>query len=112
MQNDIHPLVDSRLKMWARWMRHPETRLGYPSKAAGFLCGGVSGEDGFQHWGEGLDSAAVVIINRMVDDLQPDESAAIHHHYLHAVYRMRDLPGSLERAVARLYRWMVGEGLA
>ncbi len=109
---EIHPLVDYHLKNWAYWMRHPGIKLDYPSKSAGFITGGVSGVDGFDHWADGCDSEAVIIINRLIDDLEPDESAAINHIYLRAVYRLRDPESSFERAIGKIFRGMVKEGLA
>jgi hypothetical protein len=51
-------------------------------------------------------------MNRIIDDLEPDEAAAINHQYLHAVYRLRNLEASFERAVGRVWRAMLANGLA
>lgn len=112
MKADIHPLVDFHLRNWALWMRHPGLRLGYPARSAGIQCGGISGDDAFDCLCEQADEHAAVVMNRIIDDLSPDEAAAINHQYLHAVYRLRNLEASFERAVGRVWRAMLANGLA
>lgn len=112
MKTDIHPLVDFHLRNWAIWMRHPGLRLGYPARSAGLQCGGISGHDAFDELCEQADEHAAIVINRIIDDLETDESAAINHKYLHAVYRLRNLEASFERAVGRVWRAMLANGLA
>jgi len=93
-------------------MRHPGLRLGYPARSAGLQCGGISWHDAFDELCEQADEHAAIVINRIIDDLETDESAAINHKYLHAVYRLRNLEASFERAVGRVWRAMLANGLA
>lgn len=109
---DIHPLVDFHLRNWARWMRHPGLKLGYPAKSCGIESGFVSGEDGFDILCEQADEQAAILINTIIDGLEPDEHAAINHAYLHAVYRLKSFEDSLERAAGRVWRGMLAKGLA
>ena len=96
--------VVNMLKEWADWQRGYRMRLGYPKRSPGFATGGgvvtrdtsdEQADDAAHHRGE--------IIDRCVDDLrEPAQRAAIHHCYLHAVFRMRDYDTSLLDAHAAL----------
>lgn len=112
MNNDPNPLVDFHLRNWAKWMRQPSLKLGYPAKSCGLESGFVSGEDGFDILCEQADEQAAVLMNAIIDGLEPDETAAINHKYLHAVYRLRDMEASFERALGRVWRGMLARGLA
>ena len=112
MDNEIHPLVDWHLRNWARWMRHPGLDLGYPKKSSGLESGYVSGSDGFDILCEEADEVSAVTLNAIIDGLPQDESSAISHKYLHAVYRVRDYNGSLLRAISKIWRGMLSRGIA
>jgi hypothetical protein len=43
------------------------------------------------------------VVDSCVDDLPPNQSAAIHHCYLSAVFRMRDYPQALADAHTTLF---------
>lgn len=87
---------------WADWMKGYHTRLGYSPKSAGFQSGGVVGDSTDSDNYAAADSARSEIVDSCVDDLPPNQSAAIHHRYCASVYRMRDYEGSLLDAHERL----------
>lgn len=96
--------VEIQLKNWSRWMHASELPDGCPTKA----CGGVRGYtnmdlDNVAAY-ESLDMGLAEACNAAIDDLHKIESCAIHHQYLHAVYRFnRELfPDVLARAKQNL----------
>lgn len=91
MKDDFPELAyaEWHLQNWAKWMRAASMRLGYPSKSAGLQCGGISGEDAFDHMCEEADSYAAKASDSSIESLAPREQGVIHHFYLHAVYRFR-----------------------
>ena len=109
---EVSPIVDWHLRNWQRWMRVTNLGLSYPSRSAGLESGGVSSADAFDLLCEDADEQAAVALNAIIDSLAPDETAAINHQYLHAVYRMRDFQGSLDRALAKVWRGMLARGIA
>lgn len=106
------PLVDWHLRNWRDWMRRDSLHLGYPSKSAGLHTGGISGPDAFDHLCESADEHAAIVINGVIDDLVPAESAAVHYIYLHAVYRVRDFEAQFENAIGKIGRALFAKGLA
>ncbi len=88
------------LKEWAQWSKGYRLKIGYPQKSAGFdPSGGVVTADTSDEQAEDSQAWRCNIVDRCIDDLdEPAQRAAIHHCYLHAVYRMRDYEGSLLRA--------------
>ena len=81
---------------WAHWMKGFEGNQGYPSKSAGFTSGYVSAT--FEDMCETADALRNQVVDSCIDDLAPNLKAAIYHKYLAAVYRMRDLEGSMMAA--------------
>ena len=96
--------VADMLKEWADWQRGYQMRIWYPDRSPGFATGG--GVVTLDTSDEQADDAAhhrCEIIDRCVDDLrEPAQRAAIHHRYLHAVFRMRDYDVALLDAHAAL----------
>ena len=70
--------------MWADWHRAGRSRLGYPSRAAVIATGGVNCWDDIA---EGVDTWICSETETAVNDLEPIQACAIHHCYLHSVYR-------------------------
>lgn len=101
--------VDFHLENWRLWMRHPELRLECPPKSLGFVAGGnyTSLED----WEAECDAMAAKAVDTLITDLTPVERCALHHRYLHAVFRFSGKPyiealGSARDAIGRgLRRW-------
>lgn len=104
----IVDLVVNELKDWAHWMRKDtESRhLGYPSRSAGMSSGYVSKT--FDEMCEYIDIERVLIINALVCDLVPAQSAAIHHRYLGTVVQFprNNLPDLLAQAHLEIYEGM------
>lgn len=94
--------VEWHLDNWRRWMRNPELRLEYPSKAAGFIAGGYYTR--IEDWEADCDRWCAETINTLIQSLSPAEEAAVHHRYLNAVYRFNREPHYivLERAKVKL----------
>jgi len=82
--------VEPWLDVWARDMRDPELRLSAPSKASGFVGGGLGANAYvFEDWGAQVDRRAVDLINATLEGMLPAEVCAVHHVKLCAVYRFR-----------------------
>lgn len=80
----IHERVDYWLNQWARFMRHPGIRLGYPNASLIFANGGES-----QRWADWADDEeeriwkrSVKAMDAAINDLAPAQRIAIHHTYL------------------------------
>ena len=94
--------VIGHLEDWAHWNRGYRMRLGYSPKSAGFSSGGMVSEESGNDYSS-VDQTRYEMIDACVNDLPPDQSAAIHHRYLAAVFRMRDYAWSLANAHDALY---------
>lgn len=87
-QEDLYNLlperVDHWLTQWARFMRHPGLRLGYPVKALSFSGGGESQR--WADWAEDEESKIwkrnVVAMSALIEDLVPAQRIAVNHVYL------------------------------
>jgi len=96
--------VVNMLKEWADWQRGYRMRIGYPERSPGFATGGgVVTRDTSDEQADDAANQRCDIIDRCVDDLrEPAQRAAIHHCYLHSVFRMRDYDVALLDAHAAL----------
>jgi hypothetical protein len=96
--------VADMLKEWADWQRGYRMRIGYPERSIGFEPGGgVVTRDTSDEQADDAAHHRCDIIDRCVDDLRdPAQRAAIHHCYLHSVFRMRDYDVALLDAHAAL----------
>ena len=92
--------VVNMLKEWADWSRGYRMRIGYPERSPGFaIGGGVVTRDTSDEQADDAANQRCDIIDRCIDDLrEPAQRAAIHHCYLHAVFRMRDYDVALLNA--------------
>lgn len=95
------------LDEWAHWQKGYRMRLGYSPKSAGFQSGGSVADNDPDY--SGVDQARE-IVDTCVDELPPDQRSAIHHHYLCAVYRMRNYEQSLLNAHEALLVLFVRKG--
>lgn len=80
---------------WASWMKGYSAKTGYPKRAAGFSGTGCSS---FEDMCDEADGHRNLVVDTCINDLPPNQNAAIHHRYLSAVYRMSDYEGSLAQA--------------
>jgi len=96
--------VVDMLTEWADWQRGYRMRIGWPESSAGFQAGGgLVTRDTSDEQADMAQLRRCDIIDKCIDDLpDPTQRAAIHHRYLHAVYRMRDYDGELAAAHAAL----------
>lgn len=78
---------------WADWMKGYDSKGGYPSKSAGFSMATVVGT--FEDMCDHADAHRNQVVDSCIDDLPPNQNAAIHRQYLCSVYRLRDFEGSL-----------------
>lgn len=74
------------LEAWADWQKGYRLKLSYPSKSAGFECGGYWPKS-FEELVDDNDSEICQLIDYAVSDLIPVQSAAIHRRYLASVFR-------------------------
>jgi hypothetical protein len=83
---DIKLAVDSVLRDWAEWHRTQEIdEIGFPSKSAGFLNGGLKS---FDDLCERVSNTKMQSIDSCVQSLPPAQAAAIERAYgLCVVYR-------------------------
>lgn len=84
------------LTEWAAWMQGYSPRLGYPNHSAMLSSGGNS--DTFEDMCDAADAQRNQSVDSCVDDLPPNQKAAVYRRYLAAVFRMRDYEGSLVSA--------------
>ena len=84
------------LTEWASWMHGYSPRLGYPNHSAMLSSGGNS--DTFEDMCDTADAQRNQTVDSCVDDLPPNQKAAVYRRYLAAVFRMRDYEGSLVSA--------------
>lgn len=91
--DDRAKAVVGMLSEWADWMRGDEAGRGYPRKSAMLQSGYVSST--FEDLCDLADAQRCRIVDACIDDLPPNQRAAIYRCYLASVFRMRDYEGSL-----------------
>ncbi len=109
-------VIDDRLawhlENWRDFMRSGGTReLKAPATSSGFVGGGYN--NSFDDMVLYADRRSAEIMDALVCSLPPVQQAAVHHRYLHAVFRFpRDnYAESLMMACAKLRAGMSGRGL-
>lgn len=76
-------------------MRRGDIKMGYPARSVG-LCSGYTSKS-FDEFCEELDMAIAKAMDSAIEALPPNRRMAIHHRYLHAVYRF---PRGYEQALS------------
>ena len=94
--------LEWHLGNWANWMKNSTNKLYYPSKSSIFKSGGDSTIDVFEIMCEDSDMHCAKTLDALIDSLPSNQSCAIHHIWLHAVYKMRDLEQSYDAAIEKL----------
>lgn len=94
---------------WADWMRGDKVGEGYPAKSSFLQSGYVSST--FEDLCDSADAQRNRIVDSCIDDLPPNQNAAIYRCYLAAVFRMRDYEGSLIAAHDTLEGAFVRKGV-
>lgn len=97
---DAQRAVERMLRLWVSYMHGPSGAVprGCPKQASGGLRNFTSLDLENIAAYENLDRTLAQKTDAVIASLTPIEQCAIHHHYLHAVYRFRDLESVLERA--------------
>ena len=107
-----HVRADWHLRNWADWMRIPDIRTGYPTHSAGFSCGGISGEDAFEHLCDQADNYAAHVSHGIIQSLDARMQCAIENRYLRSVWRFRGDPEEvLAQAVQMFWLRALSKGL-
>lgn len=76
------------LAEWVTFMHSGRYCAGYPRRAIGISTGGNS--KSFDELMEPVESEIVHAIDAAIESLPPAQRCAIHHCYLHSVYRFRE----------------------
>lgn len=93
------------LEEWARWQqRYAGPKLSYPSKSAGFDPGGYVSKT-FDEMAEDNDAEVCRMIDCVIDDLIPVQSAAIYRRYLAVSFRFARV--SYEDALAEAHMMLM-----
>lgn len=93
-------------------MKAGEGILGYKGVSVGFVAGGNSRE--FDDMVEAADMRCAKVMDTLIKDLgkkHPGQAAAIHHAYLHAVFKFKDLDLLLAQAKDALERGLKARGM-
>ena len=96
---------------WRRWMKHDNVTDGAPGKASGCVGGGYS--QSFDDMVDAADVRCAMVMDALVNSLNPIERAAVYHQYLYAVYRFprENLERALYSARLKIAGWLVIRGV-
>lgn len=76
------------LDIWRDYMKGNTTKLGYPSKAAGFMSSGVTSFDDMH---DEIDINSARTVDQVIDDLPKPQRDAIYSMYLGQKVNMTDM---------------------
>jgi hypothetical protein len=76
------------LDIWQAYMKGNTTKLGYPSKAAGFMSSGVTSFDDMH---DEIDINSARTVDQVIDDLPKPQKDAIYSMYLGQKVNMTDM---------------------
>lgn len=102
--------LEFHLANWADYMQQPAHKLGYPSRSLCFEVGGATYEVS-EIMCEQMDINNAMTMDALIDSLPANQSCAIHHKWLHAVYRMRDMEMAYMMALDNLMMMADRRGL-
>lgn len=89
------------MESWADWCHgYGGARLGFSPRSAG-LSGAGNDFDGII---DGVEEQVFNAIDTVVGDMSAIHSCAIHHRYLHSVYRFRNYATALDEAHEKLMK--------
>lgn len=95
--------VEALLRIWVAYMHGEAKPAGYPRKASGGVTNYTSLDLENIAAYENLDRELAEKTDQVIAGLTPVEQCAVHHEYLHAVYRFREpLDEILERAKLKI----------
>jgi hypothetical protein len=95
--------LERLLYEWVKYMRSGQLEKWYPGHSTGLSTGGAS--ETFEDLLERCERNLAKITDTVIKDLPVIQSCAIHHKYLHAVFRFRSdstLSHALELAKTNL----------
>jgi len=72
------------LEDWSVFMRHNNTRLGYPSKSLGMSSGGGQSSEVFEDMCDKADHENVKTLNTLIHSLDKEQREAIYARWLHS----------------------------
>lgn len=96
--------VEFHLDLWKRWKASGQHEGAYGSVAVGLSSGGAS--QAFDDMADASERRCARTVDVLIEDLPPAERCALHHEYLHAVFRfprnnLDQLLASAKRAIGR-----------
>ena len=94
--------LEWHLENWRDYMRTPSHKLGYPSKSLCISSGNGSAIESFEIECEKVDLQCAITMEAMIDSLPREQSCAINHKWLHAVYALRNIEHAYEMAIDNL----------
>jgi hypothetical protein len=96
--------VENCIRIWVTYMHGESKPAGYPRRASGGVTNYTSLDLENVAAYENLDREIAEKTDAVIESLSPAERCAIHHKYLHAVYRFNreTLEAALARALQRL----------
>lgn len=100
-------LITEALKIWAIWQESYSLKLGYPAKVSAVATGGISCWDDLA---DSVDNWISGEVDASVSDLSmehPAQGAAIHHEYLHAVWRFPR--GDYREVLQHAHEWLTAD---
>lgn len=92
--------LEIHLYEWARWQRSGMPVQVYGKQAVGLSNGGASQD--FDDMLEAEQRRIAAVVDSVINDLPPIQRCAIHHRYLHAVFRFKGYIQTLREAKAAL----------
>jgi hypothetical protein len=89
---------------WAKWMKRPSNKLGYPTRSAFLASGGESASDAFEEMLTESDLKNVLKIDALITSLPKEQKEAINARYLDSK-RPNNYDHELEMAMDNLMTW-------
>lgn len=103
--------LEWHMENWATWMRKPAHRLGYPSRSLCMVSGGESTADNFDIMADEGEITSARQIDAIIAGLPTDQQNALHHRWLHSVYRMRNYAEVLDQAMGSVLSMATRRGM-
>ena len=79
--------LEEYLHFWARMMRGEDFGTWYPTHSTGMVSGGAS--ESFDDMCDRTECGIAKVVGVVIAGLEPAQSNALFHTYLHAVFRFR-----------------------
>jgi hypothetical protein len=89
---------------WAKWMRRPSNKLGYPTRSAFLSTGGESTVSAFEEMISESDLKNVLKVDALISSLPKHQAEAINSRYLGSK-QPSNYAHELEMAMDNLLMW-------